>query len=567
MLFVGDDWAEAHHDIEIEDDQGRVLVRRRLPEGVAGLAALHALVGDHLGEGEEPEQVLVGIETDRGPWVQALIAAGYTVYPINPLQAARYRERHTVSGAKSDPGDAHVLAEIVRLDRAHHRPAAGDSSLAEQVRLAARAHQSMIWMRQRAANTLRSLLREYYPAALAAFSDDLAGRDALAVLAAAPGPAQGAGSPSPGSRVCCARPAASATCMPAPPRSWLRCAASRCPVRAELVEVNAASVSALVAVLTTMVAQTGVLEEQVRLGFGQHPDAEIYLSQPGLGTILAARVLAEMGDDPDRYADARARKNYAGMAPVTRASGTKRVVLARYARNRRLADALYQQAFAALTGSPGARACYDRHRARGATHHQALRALANRLVGILHGCLRHHTPYDEATAWARAPARRLTPSSRGMSRASHAVAVRSRHRGLGSVRLEARSVLVRRLNGRDFVGLGLDLNMRIVCRAVPGLVVCRHGSRESSTRGAAAPCLSSQQDETGEKSRHEHPEKSDSNRDLHSRILRSRLSWWTYAVAHPRGARMCLTPGLARSTSTGHDRLDIVFGDLLRFAD
>jgi hypothetical protein len=124
------------------------------------------------------------------------------------------------------------------------------------------------------------------------------------------------------------------------------------------------------------------------------------LSQPGLGTILGARVLAEMGDDPTRYTDARARKNYAGMAPITRASGTKRVVLARYTRNRRLADALYQQAFSALTSSPGARACYDRHRAAGATHHQALRTLANRLVGILHGCLRHHQPYNESTAWA-----------------------------------------------------------------------------------------------------------------------------------------------------------------------
>jgi transposase len=158
-------------------------------------------------------------------------------------------------------------------------------------------------------------------------------------------------------------------------------------------------VSALVAVLKEMVTQIAVLEEQVRQGFGQHPDAEIYLSQPGLGAILAARVLAEMGDDPHRYADARARKNYAGMAPITKASGTKRVVLARYARNRRLADALYQQAFAALTASPGARASYDRHRARGATHHQALRALANRLVGILHGCLTHRTLYDEHTAW------------------------------------------------------------------------------------------------------------------------------------------------------------------------
>ena len=400
MLFLGDDWAEAHHDIEIEDDQGRVLVRRRLPEGVSGLATLHALVGDHLQEGEEPEQVLVGIETDRGPWVQALIAAGYTVYPINPLQAARYRERHGVAGAKSDPGDAHVLAEIVRLDRAHHRPAAGDSTVAEGVRLAARAHQSMIWMRQRAANTLRSLLRECYPAALAAFSDDLAGRDALAVLTAAPGPAPGRGLSV--SRVAgLLRKAGRQRNIDARAAEIVTALRSKqIPVRDELAVVNAASVSALVAVLTTMVAQTGALEEQVRLGFGQHPDAEIYLSQPGLGTILGARVLAEMGDDPDRYADARARKNYAGMAPITRASGTKRVVLARYARNRRLADALYQQAFSALTSSPGARACYDRHRARGATHHQALRALANRLVGILHGCLRHHTRYDEATAWA-----------------------------------------------------------------------------------------------------------------------------------------------------------------------
>lgn len=399
MLFLGDDWAEAHHDIELEDDQGRLLVRRRLPEGAAGLATLHALVGDHLVEGAEPEQVLVGIETDRGPWVQALIAAGYTVYPINPLQAARYRQRHGVAGAKSDPGDAHVLAEIVRLDRAHHRPAAGDSTIAEGVRVAARAHQSMIWMRQRAANTLRSLLRECYPAALVAFADDLAGRDALAVLSAAP-------RPSAGRRLSTGRVAGllrkAGRQRNADSRAEQIVTALRSeqlPVRAELETVHAASVSALVAVLTTMAAQIAVLEEQVRLGFGRHPDAEIYLSQPGLGTILAARVLAEMGDDPDRYADARARKNYAGMAPITRASGTKRVVLARYARNRRLADALYQQAFSALNSSAGARASYDRHRARGATHHQALRALANRLVGILHGCLRHHVRYDESEAW------------------------------------------------------------------------------------------------------------------------------------------------------------------------
>src|SRR3954467_6962105 len=191
VLFIGDDWAEAHHDIEIVDEDGRRLARRRLPEGVEGLAALHALVADHLGEDDEPDQVVVGIETDRGPWVQALIAAGYTVYAINPRQVARYRERHGTAGAKSDPGDAHVLAELVRLDRAHHRPVAGDSALAEHVKVLTRTHQSMIWSRQRQTNALRSMLREFYPAALVAFGDDLAGRDALAILAIAPSPDAG----------------------------------------------------------------------------------------------------------------------------------------------------------------------------------------------------------------------------------------------------------------------------------------------------------------------------------------------------------------------------------------
>jgi transposase len=171
-----------------------VLARRRLAEGVAGLERLHALIADHLGPDEDPDQVVIGIETDRGPWVQALIAAGYLVYPINPFQVARYRDRHGASGAKADPGDAHVLAELVRLDRAHHRPAAGDSTVAQEMKVLARAHQALTWSRQQQTNMLRSTLREFYPAALAAFADDsagLAGRDALTVLAIASTPEQG----------------------------------------------------------------------------------------------------------------------------------------------------------------------------------------------------------------------------------------------------------------------------------------------------------------------------------------------------------------------------------------
>jgi transposase len=399
MLFIGDDWAEAHHDIEIEDQAGRLLARRRLPEGLAGITALNELVAEHLDPDDEPDQVIAGIETERGPWVQALLAAGYVVYAVNPLQVARYRERHSTSGAKSDQADAHLLAEIVRLDRAHHRTIAGDSEIAEHVKVAARAHQMMIWSRVRQVNALRSLLREYYPAALVAFGTDLAGRDALAVLAAAPTPDQGR-------RLSQAR-IETLLCKGGRQRNLAATAAKiktalgskQLTARPGVVPAYAASASALVTVLTVMVVQTEVLAGQVEQGFGRHPDVEIYLSQPGLGMILGARVLAEFGDDPDRYADTRGRKNYSGMSPITRASGTKRVVLARYARNRRLGDALFRQAYSALRSSPGARAFYDQHRARGATHYQALRALANRLVGILDGCLRTHTRYDEDRAW------------------------------------------------------------------------------------------------------------------------------------------------------------------------
>ena len=199
MLFVGDDWAEDHHDVEVQDESGRKLARARLPEGLAGMERLHALIGGHLSDElveadprDAARSVAVGIETDRGPWVQALVAAGYQVYPINPMSVARYRERHSTSGAKSDRGDAHVLADLVRLDRDRHRPLAGDSDLAEAIKIVARAHQSLIWDRQRHVLRLRSALREFFPAALQAF-DDLTAAEAVELLGRAPSPTTFAG--------------------------------------------------------------------------------------------------------------------------------------------------------------------------------------------------------------------------------------------------------------------------------------------------------------------------------------------------------------------------------------
>ncbi len=158
-LFVGDDWAEDHHDVELMDVAGKVLARKRLPEGVAGMAQLHGLIGTWLGEEADDSEVLVGIETDRGPWVAALTAAGYRVYPVNPLLSSRYRDRHGVSGAKSDAGDAHMLADLVRTDSHQLREAAGDSPEAEGIKVLARTHKTMIWERTREVQRLRHQLR------------------------------------------------------------------------------------------------------------------------------------------------------------------------------------------------------------------------------------------------------------------------------------------------------------------------------------------------------------------------------------------------------------------------
>ena len=398
LLLVGDDWAEEHHDVELQDATGRRLGKARLPEGIADIARLHAMVGEHGGEDDdEPVQVVVGIETERGPWVQALVAAGYQVYPINPLQVARYRERHGVSGAKSDAGDAHTLADRVRTDRHQLRMISGDSALAEAVKVITRAHKTLIWERTRHTLRLRQALLDFFPAALAAF-DDLCAPDTLELLGVAPDPVSAAGLGEEQITAALRRArrrdvAGKAVTI----QAALRAAHLGQP--AVVAGAYAASVRAQVAILSTLNTQIATMEEQVEAHFGRHPDAEIYLSQPGLGLVLGARVLAEFGDDATRYADARARKNYAGTSPITRQSGKKKIVLARYVHNDRLLDALGRQAFSALRGSPGARAYYDLQRARGVGHQAALRQLGNRLVGILHGCLKTRTLYSEDTAW------------------------------------------------------------------------------------------------------------------------------------------------------------------------
>jgi transposase len=397
VLLVGDDWAEDHHDVELQNETGQVLSRAKLSEGVAGVARLHAMIGEQLGDDLDETDVVVGIETERGPWVQALIAAGYHVFAVNPLQVARYHQRHSVSGAKSDTSDAHVLADMIRTDRHQLRPVAGDSPEAEAIKVVTRAHKTLIWELARHMLRLRHALREFFPAALVAF-DDLSAVDTLDILTAAPDPSSAAALSIERIETALARAkrrnrAAKAEQIADALRAGHL---GQPPI---VAKAYAATVRAQVAILTVLNAQVEAMSEQVDAHFSEHPDAKVYLSQPGLGVVLGARVLAEFGDDKSRYASPKARRNYAGTSPITRQSGKKTIVMARYVRNDRLIDALGQQAFSALRNSPGARTYYDQLRARGIGHRAALRQLGNRLVGILHGCLKTGASYNETKAW------------------------------------------------------------------------------------------------------------------------------------------------------------------------
>ncbi|MEU4156811.1 IS110 family transposase [Actinoplanes sp. NPDC026670] len=400
MLFVGDDWAEDHHDVEVQDDHGRAMKAVRLPEGVDGMARFHDLVARFLPDDAKPSDVLVCIETDRGPWVRALIAAGYQVYGVNPKQAARHREGMSLSGAKSDKADAHTLADMVRTRRHQLRQVAADSDIAEAVKVVARAHQTLIWERTRHTLRLRTALRDYFPAALAAYQPlTLTGADTLELLAKAPTPAAAAKLTV--TQISAVLRKARRHDVAAKATAIQQALRTEHLGQADIVAgAYAATVRAIAAVLQTLNTEIKTLERQVEAHFGQHPDAEVYLSQPGIGAVLGARVLAEFGDATDRYTDAKARKNYAGTAPITRQSGKSKTVHARYIHNDRLVDALHMQAGVAILHDPGVRAYYNELRGREVGHNAALRQVGNRLVGILHGCLKTATAYDQNTAWS-----------------------------------------------------------------------------------------------------------------------------------------------------------------------
>lgn len=400
-LYCGIDWATAHHDIAVLDDDGKVVARARVSNDAAGFAALLTLLAEAGDTATDP--IPVGIETDRGLWVAALRATGRVIYPINPLAASRYRTRYTVSGAKSDATDAVLLANIIRTDSGAHRPLPADTDLAQAIRVLARAQQDAVWARQQVGNQVRDLLKDFYPAAVVAFAGlpegGLARADARAILAAAPTPSQ------------------AAKLTPARLRRLLIAAGRKRHLDRDVerlgqvfgdtylhqppVVENAMSIhlASLLGQFNAACTAADELAEATTAHFDRHPDAEIITSFPGLGMLAGARVLSEIGDDRTRFTDARGLKAFAGSAPITRASGKKTVVLHRHIKNRRLSAVGPIWALSSLRASPGARRHFDARRAAGDWNQQAQRHLFNKFLGQLHHCLHTGQPYDEHLAF------------------------------------------------------------------------------------------------------------------------------------------------------------------------
>jgi transposase len=402
-VFCGIDWAERHHDVALVDAEGKLVAKRRIAESADGFAELMAVLAEAGDSREDP--IPVAIETPRGLLVAALRETGRAIYAINPMAVARYRERHTVSRKKSDHVDAMTLANILRTDAHAHRPLPADSELVRAVAVLARAAQDAVWRRTKALQELRSLLREYHPGFLAAFhrggATNLATPEARHLLALAPTPAAGA------------------TLTPARIATALRRAGRQRGIQPLAAQIHQAlhatqlrqlplveealghQALALLATLNAECDNADQLGQAAIEAFRQHPDHEVITSFPGMGDLSGARLLAEIGDDRTRFADARALKAYAGSAPVTRASGRSIAITRRLVKNDRLNAVGFLWAFAAIPRPGPAKQHYDRRRAHGDRHAAALRHLFNRLLGQLHHCLHTGQTYDPIKAFGQ----------------------------------------------------------------------------------------------------------------------------------------------------------------------
>lgn len=388
MKFVGIDWATEVHFAALVDEQGGVLSEWKFLHSHDGLTEFV----DRLKKEGGPEGVIACVESGAPLIVDQLLAAGFTVYSINPKQADRFRDRYSVAGAKDDRRDALVLAQAVRTDRASMRAVEKDSDLAEEIRIRDRARSRKVEERTRLCNQLRQTLSRYFQA-LAELGREMHDPFFLALLRMCPDPEAGRKVKVP--KLTRLLESHRVRVIPAPDLAKRL----RAPTLSVPDYVNAASrdeVLDLVAQIELLNGHIEAAEEKLDELTEAHPDHELYRSLPGLGKRLAARMVAELGDRRGRHPESSSLQAYGGTAPVTRRSG-KRIMAVNMRKgcNRTLQSAFFTMARCSLATSGWAKAYYDDHRKGGQRHAAAVRALSNKWAKILWAVLDARTPYDE----------------------------------------------------------------------------------------------------------------------------------------------------------------------------
>jgi transposase len=402
-FICGIDWSESLHDVAVINRSGAVVARTRITETPQGVRELFRMLdGLRNSHTHGRRQVPVGIETTRGLLVQTLRAKRQPVIHIPASRVAALRKTLTPVHKKSDRADAEIIALAIRDDWARLRPLPEASPQAAAVHVLATAQLRSQRTRIRLQAQLRSLLRQAHPAAVMAWSHldhGLARPEARAVLAAGP-------------------TAATARTLTQYRLSKILATAGRIRLvdveayrlrdlfatdvlrlPASVETAMAAEITALLSLFDSACKAQDDLATVLTATLQEHPQAGIYLSFPGCGPLIAARLLGCIGDDAGRFGSARGLRAYAGVAPVTWASGKAKLVTHRRICNRTLKHTCYLWAFAALTRSAGCRALYDRRREVRDSHAAALRHVAGRLLTSLHHCLRTDALYDESAAF------------------------------------------------------------------------------------------------------------------------------------------------------------------------
>lgn len=408
--FVGIDWASEEHQVHVTDAAGIRLGARSFPHDGAGLAAMAEWVIKITGA--QPEEVYVAIETPHGPVVESLMERGFCLHAINPKQLDRFRDRFSPAGAKDDNRDAEVLASALRTDPQCLRPLDPVDPTVIELREWSRVADELTQERVRLANRLREQLWRYYPQMIEV-AEDLAADWMLELWKLAPTPAT-------------ARRVREQTIARLLKQHRIRRVTA--PdllerLRAPAITVAPGTTEAAGIHINSLIRRLVVINRELRAARtkldrlierlaapegtepGQQPeqrDVAILASSPGAGRITIATLLAEAWDALQRR-DYHALRCLCGVAPVTRKSGKSKIVVRRLAVSRRLQNAVYLWAFAALQYDPRSRAKYDSLRQRGHGHARALRSVADRLLAMLCAMLRTQTLFDPSR-YAKVPA-------------------------------------------------------------------------------------------------------------------------------------------------------------------